>query len=523
MSAVHTGSQSPRLRRLIELAADCVTAEELAFDEATLARAACDVFFEGAPPLAVLSPRHAATLEALVPRLAAARIGIVARGAALSYSAGTLGDDGRNEGDWVAIDLRRLDRVIEVNPVDRTVRVEAGCTWEALHRHLEPFGLRTPFWGPASGLHATIGGGLASDAMFFGTATVGCASGSVLGLSVLLADGRVLRTGVMAAGAAPLAHPFGPDLTGLFLGSCGALGVILEATLPLMNRPGAVRLAGFRCQGAGTAARTLASLAAAGAASEVLLFDPSLTTLLEGSPASVQLAPGRRAAPGAPYSVSLAIEGRSTAEADLRLQAAVAAALAGGAEPAGDGVLGAWRSTPFQPPSMLRDSSGRRWVPVHGIVAHSQVMAAWRALDRCMQEHAVLIEALGLKWSVTGALVGRGAVLIEANLYWPDAGNPLTDHYLGRPDSVPAENAPRVEHWRQVLPVRVALAEALDELGASHLQIGRFYAYRSRLDAPARDVLEAFKRALDPHGVMNPGALGIGGDATAAGSRADRN
>jgi D-lactate dehydrogenase (cytochrome) len=347
--------------------------------------------------------------------------------------------------------------------------------------------------------------------MFFGSAACGSAAESVLGLSVLLADGRVLRTGVTAGGRAPWVHRFGPDLSGLFLGSCGALGIIVEATLPLVRRAAAVRLAGFRCQGSEVAARTLASLAAAGLASEVLLFDPSMTTLLDGNPASERLAPGRRAAVGAPWSVSVAVEGCSTAEADLRLRQLIAAGLESGAGAAGEGVLGAWQSTPFQPPSMLRDARGRRWVPVHGIVAHSQVVAAWRALDRCMEEHASLIDELGLEWSVTGALVGREAVLVEANLYWRDAGNPLIEHYLGRSGESAHANATVSGNWRRVLPLREALAEALDALGAIHLQIGRFYDYRSRLDPAAGQVLETFKRALDPDGVMNPGVLGIGG------------
>ena len=58
----------------------------------------------------------------------------------------------------VMVDLRRLDRVREIQVEDLYVTVEAGCTWAALDAALEPHGLRAIFWGPMSGARATLGG-----------------------------------------------------------------------------------------------------------------------------------------------------------------------------------------------------------------------------------------------------------------------------------------------------------------------------------------------------------------------------
>ena len=56
------------------------------------------------------------------------------------------------------VDTSSLNEILEINQQDMYVRVEAGCTWKALYEVLRPLGLRTPFWGPLSGIHATVGG-----------------------------------------------------------------------------------------------------------------------------------------------------------------------------------------------------------------------------------------------------------------------------------------------------------------------------------------------------------------------------
>lgn len=504
------------LDRVRTLLAPYVAADELLTDVATLRIAACDALSVGVAPLAVLAPRSVATLVAAVPRLAAAGIAIVPRGAGLSYSGGAV----CNRADWVAVDMRALDRVLAIDAAARQVRVEAGCTWSRLHAALAERGLRTPFWGPASGLHATVGGAFANDAIFFGSARHGTFGDCVRGATVCLADGRLLRTGVHVVAEPSLAVAFGPDLTRLFVGACGAFGIVVEITLPLEPVPTATRYAGYRCPSAASALASLAAVVAHGDATEAIVLDPAVTTRLDGRAPRDLGVPGRHHDPAAPFLLSFAIDAVDADDAELRLARATQAVAAHGAVADGEGLLRAFREHPFQPPAMLH-ASGRRWVPVHGIVAPDRASAALDALDAAMRAHRAAVQGLGLEWSTTCAAIGAGAVLVEANLTWPDGGNALLEHYLGSSaaaatiDESDAGTAagPQASHrparWRDVDALRRALADALVGAGATHLQIGRFYDYAGRLDPTSRAVLESLQQSFDPHGIMNPGVLGL--------------
>jgi FAD/FMN-containing dehydrogenase len=459
-----------------EILGSALQAAEWSADPALRARFACDCFHVGTPPLAVVAPRRAAALAAVLPRLAEAGIACVPCGALLSYSAGALPADRA----WIAMDLRQLDAVLEINAADGHVRVQAGCTWQALRESLRAAGLRTPFWGPASGLFATIGGTLSNNAIFFGSSAHGSAADSVLGLTVLLANGELLHTGTHATDASR-ATSLGPDFTSLFVGACGAFGIIVEASLRLTALPRQLRSAGFDCPDTGTAVAVLAALARAQLTSEVIML---------GAPGRVR----------GPCQIHLTIEANAAEAAARQRQQVIDLCVANGAQPAGDGLLGTWHDAPFGPPAMLRDRSGRRWVPVHGLLPHSRLPATLTQLDALLASQTAQLERLGLTFTLTCALVGAGAVLVEINLFWTAGSNALIDSYLG---DAPHDDAT----LEAVAALRRELIASLDGAGASHLQLGRTYPYLERLDAPARALAVGMKRLLDPHDVMNPGAL----------------
>lgn len=210
------------------LGEDAVTAGVLTTDPALLDAARTDRsgWVAAGTPRAIVTARSVEHVQATLRAASEFRIPVVPRGAGTGLAGGANGTDGS-----IVLDVSAMNRILEISAEDQLAVVEPGVINSDLNAALEPSGL---FFAPdpASRAISTVGGNIATNAGGLLCAKYGVTREAVLALDVVLADGRLLRTGHRTVKGVT-----GYDLTALFVGSEGTLGVIVGATVRLQPIP----------------------------------------------------------------------------------------------------------------------------------------------------------------------------------------------------------------------------------------------------------------------------------------------
>ncbi len=509
--------------------------DRLITEQAERAYLSQDAFWDDAVAEFVVRPADKYQVSEVCAAASEAGYAIVPRGGGMSYTRGYV----PNREKTVMVDCRDLNRIVEINEQDMYITAESGCTWMQVYEALQARGLRTPYFGPMSGMLATVGGALSQNSMLYGSAQYGTVAESVLGLEVALSDGRLISTGSRAnRGGKPFFRHYGPDLTGLFLSDTGALGLKTEATIRVIRTPQFTEYASFAFDSFYDLAQAQTEIGRAGLAAECYGLDPYLNgkrTMVkdmksgleavgkvmqsQGSlgkglkeAAKLALAGATGFADDVDYSMHLTFDSNNADDARWRLEEArrIVAITASGREmePVIPKVV---RAQPFKHVGeFIVGHDGERWIPIHACLPASKLIEVYEATVTYFESKRHILNKYRIN---TSHLTGSSGtdIVFEPAFYYPDALKEFHLRNLEPADAKKYKDLPAVPGaTAAVINMLSDLAQIFMEHGAVNQQLGKFYPYKDALNQETWQVLEGIKQIVDPKGLMNPGSLGLG-------------
>ena len=452
------------------------------------------------PPDFVLLPHNADDIARSLTACAAAHIAVVPFGGGTSVVGGVESIRPAGYAGVAALDLRRLDRLLAVDPVSRAAHIQAGATGPAIESQLQPHGLTLRHF-PQSFEFSTLGGWLATHAGGHFATVYTHIDDLVQAVRVVTPRGDMQTRRLPASGA-------GPSADRLFLGSEGTLGVFCDAWLRVQPRPTLRSSASVVFPDMPTAIAATQAVAQSG------LF-PSNCRLLDAGEATL-------AGAGSQPVLLLGFESADRPVRD-RLESALALAVShGGQCPAGaqhrtgdsprrdGGAQGeAWRqaflAAPYRQGALL----------CGGLIADTfETACTWQAFPALSR---------AIRQAVRAAMVqacGAGHLMMRFTHVYPDGPAPYFTFLAPLPSA--ALGLRDADRDRRDAAVGAALAawttikraagDAIAAHGGTithHHAVGRTHLpwYRQERPPLFGQALAAVKRTLDPQGVLNPGVL----------------
>jgi D-lactate dehydrogenase (cytochrome) len=215
----------PVSQETIHILKTIIAPERLSIAEADRAQHARDQSsYPGHLPEVVVWPKTSAEVSAILQHAHEAGIAVTAWGAGTSLEGNPIPIRG-----GIVLDFQQMNQIVAIHDKDFQVTVQPGILYKDMNKVLAGYGL---FFAPDPGANASIGGMLANNAAGIRTVKYGATRDNVLALEVVKANGELLRTGSRS-----VKQSSGYDLTHLFVGSEGTLGIITEATLKLAPLP----------------------------------------------------------------------------------------------------------------------------------------------------------------------------------------------------------------------------------------------------------------------------------------------
>jgi alkyldihydroxyacetonephosphate synthase len=440
-------------------------------------------------PDAVVAPGSADQVRAALEACSEARVAVVPFGGGTSVVGGVEPFSDGFEGA-VALDLRRLDRIVEVDRASLTATLEAGLLGPEAERLLGEQGVTLGHF-PQSFEYSTVGGWVATRSAGQASSGYGRIDDLVEGLRLVAPAGEVRQRPVPASAA-------GPDLRELVVGSEGVLGVICEATLRVRPVPKARRYEGWSFRSFAEGREAFRVMEQADAAPDVARLSDEEETRVAVALASAGGGAPERA--GRAYlrlrgheGGCLAIAGFEGDEEDVERRRLRTGALlrAGGGIRLGRRPGEAWLRSRYAGP-YVRDELLDRGVLTETL----ETAASWSRLER-------LYETVGGALRRSLAEGGTpGLVLCHvSHLY--RSGASLYFTFLARQSDAP------LEQWRAA---KSAASEAIVAAGGTithHHAVGRDHVawMPAEVGEVGLDLIRAAKQRLDPAGIMNPGKL----------------